>query len=133
MVGAGYSISDETDNTATFIKLLRVAMLLPIVAVLALLFREGPGTEGKKRFPIPYFVLGFAILVGLGSHELFPETLRQVVLDISRWCLVVAISALGMKTSLKSLGDVGGQAIALICGETVFLAILVLASLLIAW
>lgn len=133
VVGAGYSISDETGNTATFVKLLRVAMLLPVVAVLALLFRKDPGADGKHRLPVPYFILGFAILVGLGSHELFPETLRQVVLDISRWCLVIAIAALGMKTSLKSLGGVGGQAIVLICSETVFLAVLVLASLTMAW
>lgn len=132
VVGAGYSVSDESGQTATFVKLLRVAMLLPIVAVLAMLFRNDPSVGGDKRLPIPYFVIGFALLVLLGSHELFPEAIRQLLLDFSRWCLVIAISALGMKTSLKSLGDVGGQAIALICGETIFLALLVLVFLTIA-
>jgi len=133
VVGAGYSVSDEAGQTATFVKLLRVAMLLPIVATLALAFRNHPGSEGHGALPVPWFVIGFAILVGLGSIDAFPESLRQFVLDVSRWCLVVAISALGMKTSLKSLGDVGGQAIALICGETVFLGVLVLAVLLLGW
>jgi uncharacterized membrane protein YadS len=40
---------------------------------------------------------------------------------------VTAIAALGMKTSLKAMADVGGRAIALIVSETVFLAIFVLA------
>lgn len=133
VVGAGYSVSDETGNTATFVKLLRVAMLLPIVAALALVFRQSPSSENEGRLPIPWFVIGFAILVGLGSTGYFPEGVRQLLLDFSRWCLVIAISALGMKTSLKSLGEVGGQAIAVICGETVFLALLVLASLMIGW
>jgi uncharacterized membrane protein YadS len=46
--------------------------------------------------------------------------------SVSRWCLVTAIAALGMKTSLKAMADVGGRAIALIVSETVFLAIFVL-------
>ena len=55
-----------------------------------------------------------AILVGLGSTGYFPEGVRQLLLDFSRWCLVIAISALGMKTSLKSLGA------AVACGAQVF-------------
>ncbi|MNN53861.1 hypothetical protein D3C76_1521150 [compost metagenome] len=47
--------------------------------------------------------------------------------DLSRWCLVVAISALGMKTQLKELAAVGFKPIALMVGETVFLVLLVLA------
>ncbi|MNE99178.1 hypothetical protein D3C80_1978150 [compost metagenome] len=47
--------------------------------------------------------------------------------DLSRWCLVVAISALGMKTQLKELAKVGFKPIALMVGETVFLVLLVLA------
>jgi uncharacterized integral membrane protein (TIGR00698 family) len=133
VVGAGYSVSDESGHTATFVKLLRVSMLLPIVAALALVFQTKGGAQGRGRLPVPYFVLGFAVLVALGSHELFPEAIRQPLLEFSRWCLVIAISALGMKTSLKSLGVVGGQAIALICGETIFLAMLVLAALFLAW
>ncbi len=50
--------------------------------------------------------------------------------DISRWCLVTAIAALGMKTSLKAMAEVGGRAIALIVAETVFLAVLVLVIVL---
>ncbi len=45
---------------------------------------------------------------------------------VSRWCLLIAIAALGMKTSLKAMAEVGGRAIALIVAETLFLAILVL-------
>ncbi|MEO1249532.1 MAG: putative sulfate exporter family transporter, partial [Pseudomonadota bacterium] len=51
-----------------------------------------------------------------------PEQGKELLLDLSRWCLITAIAALGMKTSLKKLGDVGGSAIALICALTVLLA-----------
>jgi uncharacterized membrane protein YadS len=55
-----------------------------------------------------------------------PEPVLVVIKNVSRWCLVTAIAALGMKTSLKAMADVGGRAIALIVAETVFLAVLVL-------
>jgi uncharacterized membrane protein YadS len=44
---------------------------------------------------------------------------------------VIAISALGMKTQLKELASVGVKPIALMVGETVFLAGLVM--LLLRW
>ena len=49
--------------------------------------------------------------------------------DLSRWCLIIAISALGMKTQLKELASVGIKPVALMVGETVFLAALVLIAL----
>jgi len=56
---------------------------------------------------------------------IIPAPLLAVIKDVSRRCLVTAIAAPGMKTSLKAMVDVGGRAIALIVAETVFLAILV--------
>jgi uncharacterized membrane protein YadS len=50
---------------------------------------------------------------------------------VSRWCLVTAIAAIGMKTSLKSLVDMGFRSVMLVVAETVFLAALVLGVL--AW
>jgi len=129
VVGAGYSISKESGDMATFVKLLRVAMLVPLVLVLSLAFRNDPTVGTKRALPLPLFVIGFAALVFIGSHQSFPEELRQVLLEVSRWCLVIAISALGIKTSLKSLRDVGGQAIVMIVAETVLLVILVLGVL----
>lgn len=122
VVGAGYSISDLTGETATFVKLLRVALLVPIVIVLSLIF-SGDAVAGKRRkLPIPFFVLGFAALVLAGSYNLVPVLVSEQLLNLSRWCLITAIAALGMKTSLKKLGDVGSSAIVLICALTVLLA-----------
>lgn len=51
--------------------------------------------------------------------------------ELSRWCLVISISALGMKTQLKELATIGIKPILLMVGETVFLVGLVL--LLLHW
>ena len=128
VVGAGYSVSEETGNVATFTKLLRVAMLLPIVMTLALVFRAHNTTKEGRR--LPGFLLVFAGLVLLNSSGLIPAPILVGIKSISRWCLVVAIAALGMKTSLKAMADVGGRAIMLIVAETLFLAVLVLVILI---
>ena len=122
VVGAGYSVSDLTGETATFVKLLRVALLVPIVVVLSLIFAGQQAPDAKRKLPIPFFVLGFAALVLAGSYDLVPEFVKDALLGISRWFLVIAIAALGMKTSLKKLGDVGNSAIVLICALTMLLA-----------
>jgi uncharacterized integral membrane protein (TIGR00698 family) len=125
VVGAGYSVSDETGNVATFTKLLRVAMLLPVVVSLSFIFHSHNETAAGRR--LPGFLLVFAGLVLLNSTGVVPPAVLDVLKNVSRWCLVTAIAALGMKTSLKAMADVGGRAIALIVAETLFLAVLVLA------
>jgi len=131
VVGAGYSMSDKTGDIATVIKLLRVAMLVPVVFTLSLLFHSRKGTDGSetKSFFLPPFIIFFVMLVGLNSTAIVSEQARTVIGDISRWCLVAAIGALGMKTSLKSLFEVGWKPVSIIVAETVFLAALVLAAI----
>lgn len=129
VVGAGYSVSDEAGQTATFVKLLRVALLVPVVVALSVIFKSRASGQGGG-LPIPFFVLGFAALVLVGSADIIPPEATAILLDLSRWCLITAIAALGMKTSLKSLGEVGGGAIAIVCGLTVLLAAFALGAII---
>jgi len=124
VVGAGFSVSDETGNVATFTKLLRVAMLLPVVVALSFIYQAHNTTAAGRR--LPGFLIVFAVLVVVTSLGIIPGPVLVALKGISRWSLVTAIAALGMKTSLKAMADVGGRAIGLIVAETVFLAVLVL-------
>lgn len=130
VVGAGYSVSDEAGATATFVKLLRVALLVPVVVTLSLCFARHPGARQGGKLPIPFFVLGFAALVLVGSTNLIPQAVTAALLELSRWCLVTAIAALGMKTSLRKLAEVGPRAIAIVCGLTALLAAFALSAIL---
>ena len=129
VIGAGYSISETSGDTATLVKMVRVASLVPIVIVFTVIFRKKNSSLTQSKISIPFFVIGFVSLILVGSLEGFPAAVKIYVLDVSNWCLVTAISAIGMKTALGSLKKVGAQAIILICAETVFLAIIVLFSL----
>lgn len=129
VVGAGYSVSEETGVVATFTKLLRVTMLLPVVFGLSFLFRNG-NQGGSTKGTFPSFLLVFASLVILNSLGVIPEPVLDFIKSVSRWFLVTAIAALGVRTSLKQMASVGGRAIGLMVAETLFLAGLVLGVVL---
>lgn len=132
VVGAGFSVSDETGETATLVKLIRVTMLAPVVLIFSLAFRKMPsvGSDKSKRPPlIPGFVLGFLALAALNSFGVLPAQVVSGASDVSRWALLLGISAVGMKTALKSIFDVGREAVILIVAETVFLAVFILVGM----
>jgi uncharacterized integral membrane protein (TIGR00698 family) len=86
VVGAGYAVSPETGDIATYVKLLRVAMLLPTVFVISLLAaRSGGGAGARPRLPM--FLICFALLVLANSFGLLPRALIDFVNEVSRWCL----------------------------------------------
>lgn len=127
VVGAGYSMSRETGDTATVVKLLRIATLLPIIVCAAMFTRARGNHDSGKRPPLlPWFAVGFVILAAINSTGWIGIQTQKLGNDLSQWCLVTAISAIGMKTQLKELASVGIKPIVLMVGETVFLAALVL-------
>ncbi len=135
VVGAGFSISETVGDTATLVKLMRVAMLAPVILVASFIIRNfvvsASVTGAPGRPPImPLFVLAFLGLAALNSMGLIPRAISDLAGQLSRWCLLVAIAAVGMKTALKTIFEVGGQAVLLILVETVFLAVVVLSGVI---
>lgn len=132
VVGAGYSVSPETGDLATFVKLLRVAMLVPVVMGIAFLCRSAAPAQGasesvKPSFPL--FLLGFIALFLLNNSVSLPAALTQWASHLATGLLLLAVTALGVRTSLREVASIGWRPIALLGGETVFLAA-VIASLL---
>ncbi|HUG63531.1 MAG TPA: putative sulfate exporter family transporter [Methylomirabilota bacterium] len=131
VVGAGYMVSNETGDVATYVKLLRVAMLLPVVLAIGIVVaRVGAAGGAAARVGLPLFLVGFVVLMMINSAGLIPPAAVDGISEVSRWCLVTAIAALGMKTSFKTVFSVGWRPIALMVVETAWIAALVLASVL---
>jgi uncharacterized integral membrane protein (TIGR00698 family) len=138
VVGAGYLISPEAGDVATFTKLFRVAMLVlavPAIAALAADPTGGPADgapAGRRRISLrlPWFLVAFVALVAVNSTGIIPAAVDERLNHVSRWCLVVAIAAIGMKSSFQELAALGWKPIALAVGETLALAALVLALVL---
>lgn len=127
--GAGYTISQQTGDIATYVKLLRVSMLLPAVFAIALVLR-GQTAAGKAQMPVPVFLLGFVVLVVLGSIGLLPKAGVEAAGFVSRWCLVTAVGALGVKTSFSALIKAGWRPALLMVFETAWIGAVVLSAVL---
>ena len=131
VVGAGFSISEPAGDTATLVKLIRVALLAPVVLVASLIIRsftQAP-EDGTKPPVLPTFVVVFIILAALNSLHLIPTEIANFLSQASRWLLLTAIAAVGMKTNLKHVLAVGGPAIALLFTETLFIASFILVGI----
>ena len=122
VVGAGYSMGKETGDTATIVKLLRVAMLLPVILVLSLAYRRQSAGKASRPPILPWFAVAFGVLVAINSLVDIPKPVLNFAGELSRFALVVAISAIGMRTSLKELTVLGLKPVLLMVAETVFLA-----------
>ena len=133
VVGAGFSVSDTAGEAATLVKLFRITLLAPVVLGYSLAIRrlvpDEAIADGARPPLVPGFVLGFIALAAANSIGLVPAPAANFMVGASRWALVVGIAAVGMKTSMKSVRQVGVTAIALIVAETVFLAVFVLGGL----
>ncbi|GGY42060.1 YeiH family protein [Parvularcula lutaonensis] len=133
VVGAGFAISNEAGETATIVKLLRVAMLAPAVFVISMVFARVPGDEEAetvRRQAMPVFLVAFLALCAIGSAGWIPPAAEGILSDVSRGALVAAVAALGVKTSLQSLMTVGLKPILCLSLTTAGLALFVLAAIL---
>ncbi len=135
VVGAGYSLSQETGDAATLVKLMRVAMLLPVIALAAWVARRvviaqgGDAAMGPRPPLLPWFAVAFALLVLANSTGWLPVAVVDAGKGLSQICLVAAMAAIGMKTRLKDIVTVGWKPVALMVVQTVFLAAVVYALL----
>lgn len=132
VVGAGYMMSDDIGDVATFTKLLRVSMLVPVVLIISLIASRWGKTDSDNKpsgFPLPGFLVAFIIIVALNSGGFIQSDMSHFMVEMSRWCLVVAMVGLGMKSSFKELSAMGWRPLILMIAETIFLAVLVLVFL----
>lgn len=134
VVGAGFMLGQETGDYATIVKLFRVSMLAVVVVIVSSVFKRQRAAEGaaaaqKKQALVPWFLWMFVALVVVNSVGAVPAAVQTGLSDISRDCLVVAIAALGMKTSLRQLARAGWRPFALLLVETLWMAGLVLAAI----
>ena len=133
VVGAGYAISPEAGDTATIVKLARVAMLLPVVLAVGLYTRPAESSAEDRPPLLPWFVTAFAVLVIAGSLLPVPAFLRDAGNGASRFCLIASIAALGVKTRFADIVSAGWKPVVLMVLQTAFIAGIALAPILAGW
>ncbi|MBJ2129221.1 putative sulfate exporter family transporter [Alteromonas sp. IB21] len=133
VVGAGYSVSESAGDMATLTKLVRVAMLMPVVLIMMLVikrfYKTNTQAEGGEVPKMPLFLIGFIALMLLNSFATLPEFVIEAGTQVSRFFLVISITAIGMKSNLGKLAEVGVLPIVMIVVETLWIALLILGFL----
>ena len=135
VVGASFSLSPEIGNAAMIVKMLRVAMLIPVVWIFFNLFKTeqvASQTTNRMKLPLPFFLLAFLLIVLINNLGLIPLQVSEIMGVLSRWCFVIAIVALGIKTSFAGMINIGWRPIILVLAESVFLSLLILAWVMLA-
>jgi uncharacterized integral membrane protein (TIGR00698 family) len=127
-VGAAAAGGPAATESGTVMKLARVLLLAPTVLALGWWARRGGG--GEARAPVPWFAIGFLLLVVIGSTGLVP----RLVVDASRvvvpLMLAASVAALGLSTDLGAMRTRGGAPLLLGLASSVFIAALALAGVM---
>ena len=139
VVGAGYAVSETVGNTAVVVKLFRVFLLFPVVLIIGFLFARRSVASDAARIPFPVFALVFvalcvlnSIAISIGSVAPAFALIKAPLVEASTWGLLIAISALGLGTSLPAIAALGWRHVATVTGTTVVILVVVTAGLLIS-
>lgn len=111
----------------TLVKLVRVMMLGPVVACIALGARAfhggGDGTMPRLSFfrAVPWFIVAFFVLAACRSLALIPDAAIAPIQTIASVLTVLSMAALGLGVDLKVIREVGGRVTAAVTLSLVFL------------
>tara|TARA_B100000902_G_C27313833_1_gene920046 strand:+ start:2491 stop:2985 length:495 start_codon:yes stop_codon:yes gene_type:complete len=126
VIGAGYSVSENTGIIATFVKMVRVSFLPVLIIFLIIMTKP---SEGKMP-TLPWFLILFFIFALIRNVISLPIDLINLLNLISTWLILVAISAVGMKTNFSLATEIGFKYFLIILLETFFL---LLSAILMVW
>lgn len=119
-------------QTGTVVKLIRVLMLGPVVTTLSLL--NGRGASGKLDLQkmVPWFILGFVVMIMVRSLGLIPDVALAPIGSVANVLTIMSMAALGLSVDIRSLRHAGGKVMAsatasllLLCGLSIGLIALV--------
>ncbi len=116
-IGGGYAVSDAAGSYATIVKLARVALLAPVVALVTLWIgqagedaNEVGGRPLWRRLAMPWFIVAFLGTVALNSVIAMPEQLTHWALTGSKALLLLAVTATAMRSRMDLLLEMGWRA-----------------------
>lgn len=132
VVAAGGALGGAALTAAVIVKLARVLMLAPVMAVLSLQQRREGAADGRRPPLVPLFVLGFLAMVLLRSFVPLPAAMLDVGSLAQTALLAAAMFALGTGVKVRNLLQVGSRPFALAALSTLLVATLALVGVLLA-
>ncbi|WP_168454935.1 YeiH family protein [Sphingopyxis microcysteis] len=120
-IGGGFSFSAAAGEVATIVKLTRVALLAPMLMLVALWLGRRDEGDGARKIPLrlPWFIVGFLAIAALNSLVEIPASVQDGAATSAQALLLLAIVATAMKARLHLLLDQGWRSFAPIIVATV--------------
>ena len=116
-IGGAYGYSDAAGADATIVKLARVALLAPVVALVAMMLGSGDkgsaqgGQSTWRRVALPWFIVAFLGVVLLNSLVALPGDVADVGLAASKALLLLAVTATAIRSRMGLLLETGWRAL----------------------
>jgi len=130
VLAATIPVSAEAGQVASLVKLTRVLLLGPVVALFAWIYRKGDDEQATTRLSIgkflPWFVIGFVALALLRTSSIIPEGLGNIAKDVSRILTSVAMAGLGLSVDLRSVRSSGPRVALVVIALTILLVTMAL-------
>jgi uncharacterized integral membrane protein (TIGR00698 family) len=137
VAGAGYAVSEPVGNTAVIVKLFRVLLLFPVVVAIAWWFLRPKPPLSALKASIPGFALVFlalcilnSVLSGMPEASAFYHPVKAALGQLSTWGLLIAITALGLSTSLRAVAALGWRHVVTVSGTTLVIVAAVIGGLM---
>jgi len=105
VAAASFQNSQRAGEIGTVAKLARVMLLAPVVLSLSVATRFSvQGTRDKTaRPPLPWFVVGFVVVVAVNSVVTIPPGARSAMITLATFLLTIALAAMGLETDVLKL------------------------------
>lgn len=108
-LGAGYAYSPAAGETATIVKLARVALLAPVLGIIAFMFPAKLEITGAKPkiSVVPWFVVGFFAVAGVNSLGVIPAKVSGFAADSAAAMLAISVAATAIRSPLSEIMKTG--------------------------
>jgi uncharacterized integral membrane protein (TIGR00698 family) len=111
-------------HIGTLVKLVRVLMLGPVVLTLSIMTRDKGGRRPAVSQMVPWFIVGFLLLLALRSFGAIPEVALKPAQAVANGLTIMSMAALGLGVDVRSVLRAGKQVT-----SVVVLSLLVLAAI----
>ncbi|MDQ0313653.1 YeiH family protein [Amorphus orientalis] len=121
VVGASFQLGDQAGEIGTTAKLVRVALLAPVVLSLGFfLHADHPGLGRQPA--VPGFIVGFVAAVAINSLFELPVEFRLAMATATTALLTVGLAALGLTADVSAIRCKGFRPLGLALLSTLFIA-----------
>lgn len=124
VLAATAPVSLSSVHIGTLVKLVRVLMLGPVILVLSLVGRRADGRGPSLTHMVPWFIVGFVLLLTLRSFDAIPHAAIAPAHVTANFLTIMSMAALGLGVDARSVMRAGGRVAAVVTLSLLVLALI---------